>query len=45
MNLIITVKTEDDLPEDAPYDCQDAVVDTLKEHGLEVKDIKFDIEE
>ena len=45
MKLIITVKTEEDLPEDVPYDCMDAVTDTLKEHGLEAKDIMFYIED
>ena len=44
MKLIITATTDKDLPEDTPYDCMDAVQETLKEVGLEVKDIDFKIE-
>ena len=43
ITIIVTVKG--DLPEDAPYDCQSAVEETLLEYKAEIKDIKLDIQE
>jgi len=45
MKLTIIVQVKGDLPEDAPYDCQAAVEETLIEYKAEIKDIKLDIQE
>lgn len=45
MKLIIVVTIKGDLPEDVPYDCLDAVTETLVELGVEVEDINFQIKQ
>jgi len=43
VKLIIKVTTDEDLPEETLFDCMEAVRDTIKEIGLTVKDIDFQI--
>ncbi len=45
MKILIVAETKEDIPEDAQFDCMGAVEDTLKEHGLELKDINFEIDD